>query len=152
MKKNVHHFEAQNKAMQLRGAYLLMHRRFNGVFEPLSLTADQFVLLSLLKEAGECTQRDLADRSFADVNTIGAMLRLLERRKLVRRKAHTQDGRAKAVSLTPAGERLRVTCENASLPLLAALESCFRPGQSAPANFARIIAAMSRGGPGLTAP
>jgi len=146
MKKNVHHFEAQNKAMVLRGAYLLMHRRFNAVFEPLSLTADQFVILSLLKAAGECTQRDLADRSFADVNTIGAMLRLLERRKLVRRMPHTRDGRAKAVSLTSAGERLRSTCEHASRPLLAALESCFRPGQSAPTTLTLIITSMRRDG------
>jgi len=130
--------------MLLRGAYLLMHRRFNAIFEPLSLTADQFVLLSLLRETGPCTQRRLADLSFADVNTVGAMLRLLERRKLVRRIPHKQDGRAKSVSLTASGERLRATCEAASRPLLAALESSFQPGESTPATLGRIIAAMRR--------
>jgi DNA-binding MarR family transcriptional regulator len=147
MKNSAYHFEAQNKAMQLRGAYLLMHRRFNAIFEPLSLTSDQFVLLSLLKETGPCTQRRLADLSFADVNTVGAMLRLLERRKLVRRVPHREDGRAKSVSLTAAGERLRVTCEEASRPLLATLEACFRPSQSTPATLGAIIAAMKRDEP-----
>jgi DNA-binding MarR family transcriptional regulator len=146
MKRNPHHFEAGNKAMQLRGAYLLMHRRFNAVFEPLSLTADQFVLLSLLKETGPCSQRQLADLSFADGNTVGAMLRLLERRKLVRRSPHREDGRAKSVSLTAAGERLRLTCDEASVPLLAALEACFPPGESASGTLARVIDSMRQGG------
>ena len=128
--------------MLLRGAYLLMHRRFNAIFEPLSLTADQFVLLSLLKEAGECTQRDLADRSFADVNTVGAMLRLLERRKLIRRIPHSTDGRAKAVSLTKTGDRLRAKCEQASMPLLANLDSCFSPDSLAGDTLSRVIGDM----------
>jgi DNA-binding MarR family transcriptional regulator len=122
-------------------------RRFNALFEPLSLTADQFVLLSLLKEIGPCSQRQLADLSFADGNTVGAMLRLLERRKLVRRSPHREDGRAKSVSLTAAGERLRSTCETASVPLLAALESCFQSTDSASATLARVIDSMRRGEP-----
>jgi len=146
MKRNSPHFEAQNKAMQLRGAYLLMHRRFNAIFEPRSLTADQFVLLSLLKEVGPCSQRQLADLSFADGNTVGAMLRLLERRKLVRRRPHREDGRAKFVSLTPAGDQLRSTCEEASAPLLAALEACFQSSESASTTLARIIGSLRRDG------
>jgi DNA-binding MarR family transcriptional regulator len=144
MKRTRSHFEAKNHAMLLRGAYLLMHRRFNGIFEPLSLTADQFVLLSLLKEAGECTQRDLADRSFADVNTLGAMLRLLERRKLVRRVPHSTDGRAKSVSLTKAGEQLRAKCEQASLLLLAELDSCFPEKRNATDTLTDVIRTMGR--------
>lgn len=147
MNRRSQHFEVQNKAMQLRGAYLLMHRRFNAIFEPLSLTADQFVLLSLLKEIGPCSQRRLADLSFADGNTVGAMLRLLERRKLVRRSPHREDGRAKFVRLTPTGERLRSTCERASRPLLASLEACFQQNESATATLVRVIDSMRRDGP-----
>ena len=143
MKRPLSHFEATNPAMQLRGAYLLMHRRFNAVFEPLSLTSDQFVLLSLLRDAGECTQRELATRSYADVNTLGAMLHLLEKRKLVRRVPHSTDRRAKSVSLTPKGEQLRAKCEKASLPLLAALDACFRPRQPADSTLVQVIQAMT---------
>jgi DNA-binding MarR family transcriptional regulator len=144
MKKTRSHFDVRNQAMLLRGAYLLMHRRFNAVFEPLSLTADQFVLLSLLQQGGPCTQRELADLSFADVNTLGAMLRLLERRKLVRRLPHTTDGRAKSVSLTKAGEQLRTKCEQASVPLLAALDSCFPANRHATDVLSRVIQTLGR--------
>src|SRR5882724_4293984 len=105
----------QLAAFRLRGAYLTMHRRFNARFEPLGITADQFVILSLLKELGECTQRQLADLSYADVNTVAAMLRLLEKRKLVRRRPHAKDGRATAVTLTAAGKERVTTCMKHSL-------------------------------------
>src|SRR4051812_20468526 len=144
MKQTQDHFDARNQAMLLRGAYLLMHRRFNAIFEPLTLTADQFVLLSLLKGTRGCTQRELADRSFADVNTLGAMLRLLERRKLVRRIPHSTDRRANSVSLTKAGERLRAKCEEASLRLLATLNSCFAHNEQATKSLSQMIKTMSR--------
>ena len=100
----------QLAAFRLRGAYLTMHRQFNAQFEPIGITADQYVILSLLKELGECTQRQLADLSYADVNTVAAMLRLLEKKKRVRRRPHAKDGRATAVTLTAAGEELLKTC------------------------------------------
>lgn len=131
-----------SKAMRLRGAYLLMHRQFNALFEPLSLTADQFVLLSLVDEVGECTQRELADLSFADVNTVAAMVRLLERRKLVRRRPHARDGRAITVTLTKTGGRLLAKCEAASRPLHAQVAACFPAGDPTVASLARLIAAM----------
>ena len=95
-------------AMRLRHAYLAMHRRFNAKFSAHGVTADQFVLLSVLTETGPCSQQELVNHVFSDPNTVGAMLRLLERksRPLVARRPHPQDGRALEVEITLLGREV----------------------------------------------
>lgn len=93
--------------MQLRGAYLSMHRTFQAHFAPFGVTADQFVVLSLLAEEDGIIQRELVRRTFSDANTITALLRLLERKGLIRRVRHDHDGRARCVHLTAGGRRLQ---------------------------------------------
>lgn len=99
---------SETPAMRLRHAYLAMHRRFNAQFAAHGVTADQFVLLSLLNETGPCSQRELVDHVFSDPNTVGAMLRLLERksRPLVERRPHPHDGRALEVEITLLGREV----------------------------------------------
>ena len=94
-------------AMRLRGAYLRMHKAANATFAEHGATADQFVLLSLLAEEDGLSQRELAARNHTDANTVAAMVALLERRGLVRRKAGADDARVKCVSLTAAGRKLQ---------------------------------------------
>jgi DNA-binding MarR family transcriptional regulator len=89
--------------MGLRAAYLTMHRRANGAFAPFGLTADQFVLLTALAAGDGVTQKELGRRTHADPNTMSEMLARLERRGLVVRERHADDGRALRVSLTEAG-------------------------------------------------
>jgi DNA-binding MarR family transcriptional regulator len=89
--------------MRLRGAYLTFHRMANARFEPLGVTADQFVVLTLLAEEKGLTQREIVARAYSDPNTIGEMLTRLEGKKLVRRGRHPRDGRARVVSLTLKG-------------------------------------------------
>jgi DNA-binding MarR family transcriptional regulator len=93
--------------MRLRGAYLTFHRMANAHFEPLGVTADQFVVLTLLAEEEGLTQREIVARAYSDPNTIGEMLTRLERKKLVSRKRHPADGRARIVHLTPKGRSLQ---------------------------------------------
>jgi DNA-binding MarR family transcriptional regulator len=93
--------------MRLRGAYLRFHRMANAHFEPLGVTADQFVVLTLLAEEDGLTQREIVDRAHSDPNTIGEMLTRLEGKKLVRRERHPKDGRARIVLLTPKGRALQ---------------------------------------------
>lgn len=116
-------------SMLLRSAYLTLHRRFNAHFKSHGVTADQFVVLSLLGEHGGCTQRELAGLSASDANTISAMLRRLERKGLVVRKDHPGDERAFTLQLTASGRALRALCEQTSRPLHARLESCIPPGE-----------------------
>jgi DNA-binding MarR family transcriptional regulator len=91
--------------LELRSAYLAMHRASDMQFANLGVTADQFVLLATLARGQALTQRELAARMTSDPSTVRAMLVLLERRGLVARETHPTDGRARTVALTVAGRR-----------------------------------------------
>jgi DNA-binding MarR family transcriptional regulator len=90
-------------ALGLRAAYLTMHRWSNAAFAKFELTADQFVLLTVLAESDGVMQKELACRASSDANTMSEMLGRLERRGLIVRERHADDGRALRVSLTEAG-------------------------------------------------
>jgi DNA-binding MarR family transcriptional regulator len=96
----------QTLAMHLRRAYLTMHRHAQSLFEPLGLTADQYVLLRLVGERSGQTQQQLVRRTASDPSTTAAMVKLLERRGLVSRKTHPADRRSWQVSLTASGRKL----------------------------------------------
>lgn len=93
--------------MKLRAAYLAMHRRFQARLAKSGVTADQFVVLSLLAEEQGIIQKELTRRTNSDANTTAALLALLERDGWIRREASPEDGRARCVFLTAAGRRLQ---------------------------------------------
>ena len=117
-------------AMALRAAYWWMHRQTNAWLAPLGMTADQFVLLTLLVEYDGITQQGLARQASSDANTIRAMLILLEQRGLVARQQHPTDGRALRVTLTPKGRRTYARLCTQIKPLQDVLASPFEPGQA----------------------
>lgn len=88
---------------RLRATYLTVHRRANVIFARFKLTADQFVLLTILAESNGIAQKELARRANSDANTISAMVARLEGRGLLERERHADDGRALRVSLTKVG-------------------------------------------------
>jgi DNA-binding MarR family transcriptional regulator len=92
-------------AMGLRTAYWALHRRTDESLIKRGVTANQFVLLALLMEEDGITQQDLVLRASSDPSTIRAMLVLLEKKSLVVRSQHTEDGRALSVTLTHKGRR-----------------------------------------------
>ena len=91
--------------LELRAAYLALHRSSDMQFANLGVTADQFVLLATLARRHALTQRELAARMPSDPSTVRAMLVLLEERGLVSRNTHPTDGRARTVALTASGHR-----------------------------------------------
>ena len=91
--------------LELRAAYLALHRCSDMQFAKLGVTADQFVLLATLARGHALTQRELAARMPSDPSTVRAMLVLLEERGLVSRNTHPTDGRARMVALTESGRR-----------------------------------------------
>ena len=91
--------------LELRAAYLALHRRSETQFAKFGVTADQFVLLATLARGHALTQRELAARMPSDPSTVRAMLVLLEKRELISRNTHPTDGRARTVALTEAGLR-----------------------------------------------
>jgi DNA-binding MarR family transcriptional regulator len=110
-------------ALGLRAAYLTMHRRANAVFARFGLTADQFVLLTALAEGDGVTQKELVRRANSDPNTVSEMLGRLERRGLILRERHADDGRALQVSLTEAGRAAQRRAMEGSASLREALAS-----------------------------
>jgi DNA-binding MarR family transcriptional regulator len=107
--------------MLLRRAYLAFHRGANAVTIRRGVTADQFVLLTVLADEDGLTQAALAERTASDPNTIAAMLRRLERRGLVRRAIPATDRRTRLVRLTAAGRRIQRRLAADLAPLLQSL-------------------------------
>lgn len=101
-------------AMALRAAYWAMHRQADALLLQQGVTADQFVLLSLLAEQGDVTQQELVRRASSDANTVRAMLVRLEAQGLIVRKPHPSDGRAWSVSLTAKGRRAHTQLRTAN--------------------------------------
>jgi DNA-binding MarR family transcriptional regulator len=67
--------------MWLRKAYLSFHRRANALMLDHGVTADQFVLLSVLAREPGIMQITIVERTASDPNTVAAILRLLEERR-----------------------------------------------------------------------
>jgi DNA-binding MarR family transcriptional regulator len=117
-------------AMSLRAAYLAMHRAAEAHFIRAGVTADQFVLMSLLRDDGVVSQRELVRRASSDPNTIGAMLALLEGRGFVARGRHPSDGRARSVALTRKGKRVFEKLWTRSAAFREKLLAEFRPEEA----------------------
>ena len=122
--------DGHDLALALRAAYLALHRRSDAAFAPRGVTADQFVLLDALADGAAITQRDLARRTSSDPNTVRAMLLLLEDRGLVTRAPHPTDGRARTVTLTPAGRQVYRRLWRDGRPVRDELLAAFRPGEA----------------------
>ncbi len=99
---------AESFGIRLRRAYQSLHRRANAELRrQFDVTADQFVVLSLLAERDGVSQQEICSRCYSDPSTVGALVRLLEERGWVRRETDPCDGRARQVHLTAAGRKLQ---------------------------------------------
>jgi DNA-binding MarR family transcriptional regulator len=108
-----------------------MHRQADAQFAAGGVTADQFVLLSILAEGDQITQQELGRRASSDPNTIRAMLVLLEKQELVARRPHPTDGRARSVSLTAKGRKTYQELWKLSQPLRDRLANLFKQPEGA---------------------
>ena len=93
-------------ALHLRRAYFALNRRLEDLLAPHGLSGDQYRVLLMLKQHGECTQRTLVELLLSDPSTLGAIVRLLESRGYIRRQVDPDDRRARRLSFTAAGHRL----------------------------------------------
>ena len=110
---------------RLRKAYLKLHRSAQATLMPYGVTADQFTILTLLIEEDLVTQKDLVDRSESDSSTIAAMVKILEREKLISRKRSLADGRAFEISLTAKGHTVQKELTDALTPLRDSIDEAF---------------------------
>src|SRR5262245_47868928 len=110
--------------MWLRKAYLSFHRRANAWMLDHGVTADQFVVLTVVAREPGITQITIVGRTGSDPNTVAAVLRRLEQRRLVRREPHARDRRARCVFLTPEGPRVQRRAARDAAPIVATLWDC----------------------------
>lgn len=94
----------------------LWQRGIRKALEPLDLTHPQFVLLAstqwLTMNNTSVTQIVLSDHTKIDPMTTSMVLRTLQKKKLIERKEHATDTRAKTVELTAEGkQRVRKAVE-----------------------------------------
>jgi len=94
-------------AMRLRHAYFPIRRVTRNRLAEFDITVDQYVVLTLLAEEQGCTQQDLVEQVCSDPSSMRAILVLLEKRGLIRRKVCMIDARARRVFLTARGRKLQ---------------------------------------------
>ena len=84
--------------------------QMNQQLRPVGITLTQFSLLAglywLSRQGEAVTQQRLADYANTDKMMTSKVLQTLERKGLVERHSHLQDGRAKQLRLTATGEGL----------------------------------------------
>lgn len=92
----------------LKQTQSVLRARIDAALRPLGLTTAQYVCLELLGRHPGMSSAELARGAFVTRQTMTSLLAALHERGLVRREAQAPSGRARPVSLTAEGARLRV--------------------------------------------
>jgi DNA-binding MarR family transcriptional regulator len=84
---------------------------YRQVLDPLGLTHPQYLVMLALWQHGSLAVKDLSRLLQLDPGTLSPLLKRLESAGLLRRERDPRDQRNLALSLTPAGRRLREEAE-----------------------------------------
>jgi DNA-binding MarR family transcriptional regulator len=109
----------------MRRAFLSICRCGDTLFSPYGVTTDQYALIRAVQRESGIRQADLGSVIFAEPNTVTAMVTLLERRGILRRRPSPTDRRAKLVHLTARGEMVMQRLDNDWRPMRKILHECF---------------------------
>ena len=103
-----------------------LRRRLDEEIRAHGLTTLQYTTLSILRARGGLSNARLARRSFVSPQAMSELLKGLEGKGLIRRDPDPSHGRIRRVELTPAGQRVLVTCDRVvdeiELEMLAELD------------------------------
>lgn len=104
----------------------LWQRKMKESLDPLGITPVQFLLLNSIatlnnQQSGAITQNRLAEFADCDKMMVSKVLRTLEERKLVERRAHHSDTRSRSLFITNKGMELL----RAASPVLLQTEAAF---------------------------
>jgi DNA-binding MarR family transcriptional regulator len=114
---------------RMRRAFLSMCRCGDTLFSPYGVTTDQYALIRAVQREPGIRQADLGSVIFAEPNTVTAMVTLLEKRGILRRKPSPTDRRAKLIYLTARGEMVMQRLAQDWAPMRKILIECFsKPG------------------------
>ncbi len=94
---------------------------YRPLLEPMGLTHPQYLVMLALWEAEPLRVSELADRLSLEPATLSPLLKRLEAGGLVTRRRDPDDERAVAITLTPAGRRLRTKAERIPPAVVARL-------------------------------
>ena len=94
---------------------------YRPLLEPMGLTHPQYLVMLALWEGEPLRVSELADRLSLEPATLSPLLKRLEVAGLVTRRRDPDDERAVAVTLTPAGRRLRDDAERIPHAVMARL-------------------------------
>ncbi len=94
---------------------------YRPLLEPMGLTHPQYLVMLALWEGEPLRVNELADRLSLEPATLSPLLKRLEIGGLVARRRDPDDERAVAVTLTPAGRRLRLRAERIPPAVMARL-------------------------------
>ncbi len=118
-----------NVVRRMRRAFLSISRCGDVLFSPYGITTDQYSLIRAVQHEPGIRQADLGSIIFAEPNTVTAMVSLLEKRGILKRKPSPTDGRAKLITLTARGEMLMQRLSADWRPMREILIECFsQPG------------------------
>jgi MarR family transcriptional regulator, organic hydroperoxide resistance regulator len=120
-------------------------RRQRAALQPLGLTHSQFVILATSTWFGASetlTQARIAELSGVDVMTTSQVVRALETAKLLERRAHPDDPRAKAIVVTEAG---REKAKKAVVVVEETDAAFFEPIAANTARLVKLFGSLARG-------
>ncbi len=131
---------------RLRRAFLSICRCGDVMFSPYRLTTEQYALMRAVQRDPGIRQVDLTDRIFAEPNTVTAMVSLLERRGILRRRPSPSDRRARLLFLTTHGQAVMKRLSDDWEPMRALLRKCFsgEAGQEALEILDAVYSEMTR--------
>jgi DNA-binding MarR family transcriptional regulator len=89
----------------------VVRRNIDEVVRTHGLSVNQYTTLSVLDGRSGLSNAQLARRALVSPQSMNEVLLALERRRLVRRRAHPDHGRILQTRLTPSGRRLLVACD-----------------------------------------
>ncbi len=103
----------------LYAASRLITRLYQPMLEPLGLTYPQYIVMLILWEDAPCSVSRVGERALLNSNTLTPLLKRLEHLGYVRRARGTADERVVQISLTAAGNALKIDCACVPETLLA---------------------------------
>jgi DNA-binding MarR family transcriptional regulator len=99
----------------------IVRRSINDVVRRHGLSAAQYTTLSVLARRGGLSNAQLARRSLVSSQSMNEVLLALEKRQLVRRRAHPAHGRIRQTQLTAKGRALLTACDQEVAEVEAAM-------------------------------
>jgi len=99
----------------------MLSRRIRDSIAPMGITAAQYTALSVFRKHGQLSNAQLAERSMVSPQSANEMVKTMEQRGWIARKAPSNHGRIIQIGLTPEGLNLLKKCDAAVVEVEAAM-------------------------------